>query len=99
MRLAGVTFKLGNWPKVTKLDVLGSTAGSGNFRLQHWPPLEAEPLSLPSLADLYTSVQSDATGLLQLEHTILSLMLSSSASWHMEVDFFSRLKNKAPFAD
>ena len=55
---------------------------SGNFRLQHWPPLETEPFCLPSLADLYISLWSDATGLLQLEHTILSLMLSTSAAWH-----------------
>ena len=49
--------------------------GPGKFRLQHWPPQEAEPLFLPRLAEVNFIVPSDAIGLLQLEHTVLSLTL------------------------
>ena len=80
MQLPGVHFQLANWPILTELMLPGGIAGSGNFRLQHWPPLEAKPLCLPSLAALHISVRSDAIGLLQLEHTILSLMLNTAAS-------------------
>ena len=73
---------------LTKLTLVDGDTISGNFRLQHWPPLEAEPLCLPSLADLNISLWTDATGLLQLEHTMLSLMLRTSASWHPTEDTF-----------
>ena len=79
--LAGVVnFQLGHWPALTKLKL--SSIGSGDFRLHCWPPLEARAFSVPRLAELEVSVRSDATGLLQLEHTILGLMLNSSAAWH-----------------
>ena len=75
--LAGlVNVQLGPWPALTRL-TLSNTLG--DFRLRHWPPLEAEAIGLSSLAVLQVFVQSDATGLLQLEHTILDLMLKTSA--------------------
>ena len=86
--LAGVLFQLGNWPALTHFIVLGSNLRSGNFRLQHWPPLEAELLSSPRLAMLLMFVRSDAVGLRQVDYTICSLMLSTSGSWHKETDKF-----------
>ena len=85
--LAGVeNFQLSHWPALTKLTL--TNVDSGHFRLRHWPPLEAEPFGLPGLAKLDVWVQSDATGLLQLEHTILGLMLNTSALWHSTHDTF-----------
>ena len=75
--------QLGPWPALTRL-TLSNTLG--DFRLRHWPPLEAEAIGLSSLAVLQVFVQSDATGLLQLEHTILDLMLKTSASWQMPLE-------------
>ena len=84
MRLAGANFQLGHWPALTKLILGGFEAG--DFPLRHWPPLKAEPLCLRELR--ICAVQSNALGLLQLEHTILSLLLGTSASWHREIDSF-----------
>lgn len=54
----------------------------GHSRLRHWPPLEAKSFDLPSLVEVIIFVRSDATGLLQLEHAILDVMLNTSAVWH-----------------
>ena len=79
--LAGLAnFQLGHWPALINLTLASSD--SGDFRLRHWPPLEATSFGLPSLAALDTFVRSDATGLLQLEHTILGMLLNTSALWH-----------------
>ena len=86
-------FQLGHWPALTKL-TLG--ADGGLFRLRHWPPLESEAFGLPSLAELEVFVQSDATGLLQLEHTILGLMLNTSALWHRSHDKYHRFESMTP---
>ena len=85
--LAGVVnFQLGHWPALTMLTL--TSAGPGGFRLRHWPPLEATFFGLPSLGELAIFVRSDATGLLQLEHAILGLMLNTSALWRKEDDTF-----------
>ena len=96
--LVGFTFQVGHWPQLTNLIMIGNydRLGSGKFRLQHWPPLEAEPLCLPNLAEVSFRVWSDAIGLLQLEHTILSLMLSTSASWHRCIDCFREFDGNTP---
>ena len=77
-RHAGVILQLGHCPVLTQLtfEIWRS------FRLQNWPPLEEQPLRLPSLAELDVYVESDAMGMFQLEHTIFSLMHSTSALWH-----------------
>ena len=92
--LAGyVNFQLGNWPALTNLTLSSSY---GNFRLRHWPPLEATSFGLPSLAELDVSVRSDYTGLLQLEHTILGLMLNTTALWHKKHDTFHEFETPGP---
>ena len=79
--LAGLAnFQPGHWPALTYLAL--TSQDSGDFRLRHWPPREATPFGLPSVAKLTIFVRSDATGLLQLEHTILGLMLNTSGLWH-----------------
>ena len=89
--LAGLAnFQLGDWPALTKLTL--STI-LGYFRLRHWPPLEATSFGLPSLAELDILIQSDATGLLQLEHAILSLMLNTPALWHRAHDKFQECED------
>ena len=90
MCLVGFILQLGHWPALTEFRMIGNIdrPGSGKFRLQHWPLLEAEPLCLPNLAHVDVNVPSDAIGLLQLEHTILSLMLGASALWHKCIDCF-----------
>ena len=86
-RLAGfVNFQVGDWPALTKLTLCNI---DGNFRLRHWPPLEATSFGLPGLAELDVLICSDATGLLQLEHTTLGLMLNTLAPWHRRIDRFS----------
>ena len=53
-------------------------------------------MGLPSLAEVHVLVQSDATGLLQLEHTILGLMLNTSALWHRTHDTFYMFDSLGP---
>ena len=87
-------FQLGHWPALTSLTVI--SVDSRHFRLRHWPPLETRPFGLPSLAELDILLQSDATGLLQLEHTILGLMLNTSALWQRSHDTFYMFESTGP---
>ena len=84
--LAGLQFQVAHWPLLTSLTIYGNNVWSGNFRLQHWPLLEVEPLRLPSLTKLYIFVRSDAVGMRQVDDTIRSLMLSTSGSWQTQTD-------------
>ena len=84
-----MNFQQGHWPALTMFTL--ASQNSGDFWLQHWPPLEATPFGLPSLANLIIFVGSDATGLLQLEHTILGLMLNTLGLWHRRLNKFHSL--------